>query len=126
MFRVSISSDLPVFVSKVFSSSAQARLGASASSAPELAHSVPNRMPAPRRSSRRLRPGVVRSPTRMGWVNMVVSSLRNGNARRSASRIVAVTLQHLDLVSVRVLHEKETCDEPLAVAELLDVVGSQS
>src|SRR6266850_3110543 len=126
MFRVSISSDLPVFVSKVFSSSAQARLGASASSAPELAHSVPNSMPAPCRSSRRVSPGVAWPPTRMGCVNMVVPSLRNGNARRSASRIVAVTLQHLDLVSVWVLHEEKACDEPLGVAELLDVVRGQS
>src|SRR5262245_34879362 len=124
MFRVSISSDWPVLVSKVFSSSAQVRLGASASSAPELAHSVPKSMPAPCRSSRRLSPGLAWPPTRMGCVNMVVSSLRNGNARRTASRVVAVTLQHLDLVSVRVLHEKEAGDEPLAVAELLDVVWS--
>src|SRR5882762_10489850 len=126
MFRVSISSDLPVFASKVFSSSAQARLGASATSAPELTHSVPNSTPAPCRNSRRLSPGVASPPTRMGCVNMVVSSLRKCNARRSASRVVAVTLQHLDLVSVWVLHEEEACDEPVAVAELLDVVGSQS
>src|SRR5712691_10204586 len=126
MFRVSISSDLPVFASKVFSSSAQARLGASASSASELTHSVPNSTPAPCRNSRRLSPGVASPPTRMGCVNMVVSSLRKCSARRSASRVVAVTLQYLDLVSVWVLHEEEACDEPVAVAELLDVVGSQS
>src|SRR5213592_251210 len=126
MFRVSISSDLPVFASKVFSSSAQARLGASASSVPELTHSVPNSTPAPCRSSRRLSPGVASPPTRMGCVNMVVSSLRKCSARRSASRVVTVTLQYLDLVSVWVLHEEEACDEPVAVAELLDVVGSQS
>src|SRR6267378_2652880 len=126
MFRVSISSDLPVFASKVFSSSAQARLGASATSAPELTHSVPNSTPAPCRNSRRLSPGVASPPTRMGCVNMVVASLRKCSARRSASRVVAVTLQHLDLVSVWVLHEEEACDEPVVVAELLDVVGSQS
>src|SRR5437773_7185794 len=107
MFRVSISSDLAVFASKVFSSSAQVRLGASASSAPELAHSVPNSTPAPCRNSRRLSAGVASPTTRMGCVNMVVSSLRNGSARKSASRIVAVTLQHLDLVC-RLLLEQHT------------------
>jgi hypothetical protein len=38
--------------------------------------------------------------------------------------VTAVPLQDLGLVTVEILHEKEACDEPFTVAEILDVVGS--
>src|SRR5438046_5980419 len=39
---------------------------------------------------------------------------------------MAVALQHFDLVAVRVLHEEKAGDEPVAVLEFLDVVGSET
>src|SRR2546430_12504295 len=39
---------------------------------------------------------------------------------------MAVALQHFDLVAVRVLHEEKAGDEPVAILEFLDVVGSEA
>src|SRR6476646_6508767 len=101
-----MSSALPVGWSSVLSSSAHARLGASAMSAVELAHSVPTRIPVPCRNSRRRNTGRARAPSVTGCVDSSPPYEGIHTGQNCGSRVVAVTLQHFDLVAVGILHEK--------------------
>src|SRR4051812_2246371 len=95
-------------------------------SAVELAHSVPTRMPVPLRNSRRL--NCARPMARSGVVCVDMLPPLNTFIRRWKPRsgVMAVALQHLDLVAVGVLHKEEASDEPIAVLEFLDVVGDEA